>query len=70
MARAKKSTEAIVEATPVALTEVSQPKQNGGIDMANKYLVCNTSKVKATNTGGRLHSAVLETEVQVKLNLC
>ncbi len=63
MARAKKSTEAIVEATPVALTEVSQPKQNGGIDMTNKYLVCNTSKVKATNTGGRLHSAVLETEV-------
>lgn len=63
MARTKKSTEAIVESTPVAPTEVSQPKQNGGIDMTNKYLVCNTSKVKATNTGGRLHSAVLETEV-------
>ena len=63
MARAKKSTEAIVEATPVAPTEVSQPKQNGGIDMTNKYLVCNTSKVKATNTGGRLHSAVLDVEV-------
>ena len=66
MARAKKITEtveAITEATPVATTEVSQPKQNGGIDMTNKYLVCNTSKVKATNTGGRLHSAVLETEV-------
>ena len=66
MARAKKTiepVEAIVEATPVALTEVAQPKQNGGNDMTNKYLVCNTSKVKATNTGGRLHSAVLETEV-------
>lgn len=66
MARAKKITEtveAIAEATPVATTEVSQPKQDGGIDMTNKYLVCNTSKVKATNTGGRLHSAVLETEV-------
>lgn len=66
MARAKKineTVEAIAEATPVALTEVAQPKQNGGNDMTNKYLVCNTSKVKATNTGGRLHSAVLETEV-------
>ena len=66
MARAKKITEtveAIIEATPVATTEVSQPKQNGGIDMTNKYLVCNTSKVKATNTGGRLHSAVLDVEV-------
>ena len=66
MARAKKITEtveAITEATPVATTNVAQPKQNGGIDMTNKYLVCNTSKVKATNTGGRLHSAVLETEV-------
>lgn len=66
MARAKKITEtveAIVEATPVATTNIAQPKQNGGIDMTNKYLVCNTSKVKATNTGGRLHSAVLEAEV-------
>ena len=66
MARAKKITEtveAITEATPVVSTEVSQPKQDGGIDMTNKYLVCNTSKVKATNAGGRLHSAVLETEV-------
>ena len=66
MARAKKITEtveAITEATPVVSTEVSQPKQDGGIDMTNKYLVCNTSKLKATNTGGRLHSAVLETEV-------
>ena len=66
MARAKKITEtveAITEATPVVSTEVSQPKQNGGNDMTNKYLVCNTSKVKATNAGGRLHSAVLETEV-------
>ena len=66
MARAKKITEtveAIAEATPVATTNVAQPKQNGGIDMTNKYLVCNTSKVKATNTGGRLHSAVLEAEV-------
>ena len=66
MARAKKITEtveAITEATPVATTEVSQPKQDGGIDMTNKYLVCNTSKVKATNTGGRLHSAVLDVEV-------
>ena len=66
MARAKKTiepVEAIVEATSVALTEVAQPKQNGGIDMTNKYLVCNTSKVKATNTGGRLHSAVLDVEV-------
>ena len=47
MARAKKITEtveAITEATPVATTEVSQPKQNGGNDMTNKYLVCNTSK--------------------------
>ena len=66
MARAKKITEtveAITEATPVATTEVSQPKQDGGIDMTNKYLVCNTSKVKATNTGGRLHSAVFDVEV-------
>ena len=66
MARAKKineTVEAIAEATPVATTIVAQPKQNGGIDMTNKYLVCNTSKVKATNAGGRLHSAVLETEV-------
>ena len=66
MARAKKITEtveAITEATPVATTEVSQPKQNGGNDMTNKYLVCNTSKVKATNAGGRLHSAVLDVEV-------
>ena len=66
MARAKKTTEtveAIAEATPVVKTKVSQPKQNGGNNMTNKYLVCNTSKVKATNTGGRLHSAVLETEV-------
>ena len=66
MARAKKITEtveAITEATPVATTNVAQPKQNGGIDMTNKYLVCNTSKVKATNTGGRLHSAVLDVEV-------
>lgn len=66
MARAKKITEtveAITEATPVVSTEVSQPKQDGGIDMTNKYLVCNTSKVKATNAGGRLHSAVLEVEV-------
>ena len=30
--------------------------------MAN-YFVCNTSKVKAVNTGGRLHSAVLTQEV-------
>ena len=66
MARAKKVTEpveAIAEATPVATTFVAQTKQNGGIDMTNKYLVCNTSKVKATNTGGRLHSAVLDVEV-------
>ena len=66
MARAKKineTVEAIAEATPVATTNVAQPKQNGGIDMTNKYLVCNTSKVKATNTGGRLHSAVLDVEV-------
>lgn len=66
MARAKKTTEiveAIAEATPVAVTKVEQPKKDGGIDMTNKYLVCNTSKVKATNTGGRLHSAVLNVEV-------
>lgn len=65
MARAKKTTEtveAIAEATPVVKTKVSQPKQNGGNNMANKYLVCNTSKVKATNAGGRLFSAVLDVE--------
>lgn len=40
-----------------------EPQTDGGKDMSNKYLVCNTSKVKATNTGGRLHSAVLDVEV-------
>lgn len=41
----------------------AEPQTDGGNDMTNKYLVCNTSKVKATNTGGRLHSAVLDVEV-------
>lgn len=41
----------------------AEPQTDGGKDMSNKYLVCNTSKVKATNTGGRLHSAVLDVEV-------
>lgn len=40
-----------------------EPQADGGKDMSNKYLVCNTSKIKATNTGGRLHSAVLNVEV-------
>ena len=44
------------------MTETVSQK-NGGNNMADKYLVCNTSKVKATNTGGRLHSAVLDVEV-------
>lgn len=56
MARAKKTTE------PVEMASVTKSKV-GGIDMADKYLVCNTSKVKATNTGGRLHSVVLDVEV-------
>ncbi len=46
-----------------ARTVSAEPQTDGGKDMSNKYLVCNTSKVKATNTGGRLHSAVLDVEV-------
>lgn len=46
-----------------AVSENTESRTNGGKDMSNKYLVCNTSKVKATNTGGRLHSAVLDVEV-------
>lgn len=64
MAKAKKNIEATVEATPVVAKNIEkQPKISGGIDMTDKYLVCNTSKVKATNTGGRLHSVVLDKEV-------
>lgn len=64
MAKTKKNIEATVEATPVAQATIEkQPKISGGIDMTDKYLVCNTSKVKATNAGGRLHSAVLDVEV-------
>ena len=50
----------VAKASTMTATE---PQKDGGKDMSNKYLVCNTSKVKATNAGGRLHSAVLEVEV-------
>lgn len=63
MAKAKKNIEATVEATPVVANIEKQSKTSGGIDMTDKYLVCNTSKVKATNAGGRLHSVVLDEEV-------
>ena len=50
----------VAKASTMTATE---PQKDGGKDMSNKYLVCNTSKVKATNAGGRLHSAVLDVEV-------
>lgn len=59
----KKTQEEKTEVAKARAVSKEVPLTDGGNNMADKYLVCNTSKVKATNTGGRLHSAVLDVEV-------